>query len=1600
MSQVVLHIGDTIGILSDVHGYVTGRIIYYSPILLRVLPREFSDRAVEFPMENGGATFAPDLGVKLVELIEKQPSNYYVDVLGARPGETLEFFTVDGAEAAPSGIVDEVLKSTTKDSIKLKDGRIYKFRGIGPPEPIAVIRVVTGAPEDAAVSEQAEVAEKPIAANELMALLRQVLPVATVEIVPTAERSYPDSMQREDLFQDLMSELSEKQRTNPRRIRFIEREVDLALSLKNKSISRNTSGVILGPSPYLVSTVKDAVANASAAIPIVQAARVLNLDDANPDISHKTTDVIPRSLETVEIESNDLATRYLDGALPESMGKGFVAYTYDLLGRGQAVLQGSTPTEWAEDQEILRTADPATAVQGLSQSLPAADIPTISLAFLISSVKDRMVRVLAPSRIGNDTIAPSDPSVVTGYVIMPPKAALALRPPKRPGHLPTALLYSASLEADNLPTIAQAIFDLYSPDAGSPQNTWTLVPETDTNVAEWLSSVLQYTVHPIDSQGPRGPHLLSLLDTLGLGANDLAPATADVLWKWVQDSQNIWKNLLIERRKEIQAILDAETPRTFQGADAPLWATLKAAESLKDLYGDIARKHPTIADAPSVVTVSLLQEAQGDAAPIVWHEIMKMDARLPPDTDLATARDALAISRAYLQRQKEIRNAYLQTLKAAPEINPCEHVNRLEAIRNTTDVVQRSRLFRDFVEEYQGSRKGDWIMCSRCNRECVCYHELMELEAIAQPSRMDRIQKQILITFGGDRYEGNIVCRNCGQALQELDYDDHVEFDDSGRPIVTSSVLTEEQMESSTFVAPQIQFATQSQRDLHTTLQVIMDRGGLQIPPDVIRQIIRYADIYVNVRSPKQADYEKQRTMMMTSAAKKIKSATGLTTVTNDVITYSALQDRLRVSVLTALTAIAIQSAEPAVIVNNPAPLCKFSREGYPFQPAAKPEEEGALLYMSCVVASIERVIPPWSSVQWVGVPNPATRITMVLKSALGAIQAILGEGQPLPFTPEIRQALTRAQTDLVVKRKKAQVSLADQLPVGFRPEPFPPKMGRPVIERDPVLSKSVDTSMRQQSIAIIGELHKAASEAVAAVIAAGQHPGLEAVCCAIPLANVRELVGAPENMRLKKARDILRGSIPTAVNAGTHLWPVFEIPVPPPVEQAVDQGVYFKLFLRFCYTGPHVGEVHEFSMGNICRQCGFARGDSDKDGAQILESQQGQLRIEVTLASFHALSEAVRRRRMIQPRLEISQEPWVTGLRALAAAAKPRFAEAILGSLAVNQDLDDFGRIQLWSPLTLYMDELRNEVGERIGPLISATKNLARAQEARTALDMLDTLTEDPYVEGPRALQEYWCAKVQAASAGYTVTRVEGAIWKELSGDHVAMLNKLVSDNANWYGSSMSDGTKMILRQIAAAIGPLLRIWIKMVRPSTSPNSAWTIQEAQMILKTIILEAWRDAVTTGSSMYATIASPADRETTAAEVANWTRSLMFHVKQQYIRYSKEAIKRILQDRAGLERDTIVEEFESIKDDDLRAAELIKKQFRIGRWAGGANLQKYDAETFEFENEQRKRMGIMGPSVEPILLEGSRPQVQDYGLALDAAPEDGYDVAQGAEGDDY
>ena len=100
----------------------------------------------------------------------------------------------------------------------------------------------------------------------------------------------------------------------------------------------------------------------------------------------------------------------------------------------------------------------------------------------------------------------------------------------------------------------------------------------------------------------------------------------------------------------------------------------------------------------------------------------------------------------------------------------------------------------------------------------------------------------------------------------------------------------------------------------------------------------------------------------------------------------------------------------------------------------------------------------------------------------------------------------------------------------------------------------------------------------------------------------------------------------------------------------------------------------------------------------------------------------------------------------------------------------------------------------------------------------------------------------------------------------------------------------------------------------------------------------------------------------------------------------------------MERTSIVEEFGSAQDDDTRVAALLMKTFRIGRWAVGKNIQKYDPDMYEFESEQRIRMGVIDPPVDPSLIQVVEAGGEDFGLGGAGGPEDGYDMVQDTSDD--
>lgn len=1671
------HIGNLVAIKTSLYGTTTGRIFYRDDELIRIIPQEASDRAIEFPLDSQSQTFRPELGVISVSVLEKFSSDSFVDVIGAQPGETLEFFNAKGEIVADPEVVSSITKSNDDDFITMESGKIMRFRGngleyngIGPEPPIAVIRVRTSMnvkAEEAEAGELKEGVHEDVEAEDdsedlLNMLVSSFRQKATVEYIPVAEQTYPDTMQREEMLAGLMSDITPKQRSNPRRLRFIEREVDVLLSLKKDVLVQNEYGSVAGYTKS-VETIQDAVLNTTdplpIAIPIVSAARVLNVDRSSTNSSYKQTDVYPRMLAQVESKSESNSKMYLDGAIANESNK-LYNYLYELLGNDQQTLYSPEGGDgWKKDQDVIRTAEPEVPVSGFEKSLPSlkksVEKSTLNLDILSQNVSNRTIRVLSADVLekrnhGKIIVAPSDPSKVSGYVVLPIPIALSLRPPTNPGNIASSLLYSALLERANQPTIYDILFDkttnIYSNTDRTPYQAWTLNANDGFPISEWLEKALPAAVHPSDSLSARSPHILGILDTLGIGKKDMPQGVHDIISNWVESSQILWSNRLTVMKAATKQSIDTDSaiPRTFCCSDSPLWASIletPAAEPLGELVSDIRRRNETIGESPLVLSAAFQQEAQGDAAPLVWSKIAQIDGRNPP-VDTALAASALAASRSYTLLHKTIQNIELLRHKAAPIISTCPHAKSLEAIRNVEDVLKRSRILREFIEQYQGGRNGEWMTCALCKENCVCYHEIMELEALAQPSRLESIKKLLLVKYGGERYQGHIICRNCGQSLQDIDYDEHVEFNDEGKPIASRSVLTEEQTaEPSESIWKDTLTVLEKNKQVFTTedmnitaeaLETLLNNCGIASLPDTtFRQIVINTSTFMKVQMPTLMTYTQYRERMMKSASTKQNLSKG----TPQVPSYEAIQDQTRITALIALIALAIQTSNPQIEVNKQASPCPFGATGWPLDSDREPKDPsdpkdiGSLSYVSCVAANITDKDRPWSNAPWATMKTMEVRPKKALELSVKTMkQLLMGQATygSIQFTPSLLTTMEKTRQDKEALMDRALMSKKDVLPHGFRPEASVHTISRPVLEKNPLpnvrvaiesgrissdMIHDITSAVQQMSLATISEFHKSASSSVQS----------NAFCCATSISDVRRGVlnghhaeGEKAKADLISARRLLQQNMSSSPNAGSHLWPVIEVPSTESAIPSVDEGVYFKLFLKFCYRRTHIGELHEFSVGNICRRCGLNLGkpldliDFNTEGASILASQQGDLQIEVTADSFMVLSEAIRRRKLIRPAPSAKQSTWKEGLVRFASyiskSESLKNVGIVLTSILSQMDalegqgpIDELSRVSLWEPLISLYDTIGSGIAEQIGPLIPSQPGKvreARAKEAILALSIFESITKDPFVEGPRVVQEYWCTKTFAAGNNFSVKTVNGAKWFHISQEHNAKLNALLVENASWFQGYIADeNVKNILKHIANTLGPLIRMWIQMIRPSGTEESVWNTAEAQYLLRTCIYQVWYDSLMTNSWMYSDIKVENDRVDSAANIANWTRALMIHIKQHYVKYSKEEIALRLQQRAELERTSIVEEFGSAQDDDTRAAELLMKKFKIGRWAMGKNIQKYDPEMYEFESEQRSRMGAADPPVDPSLVPIVEVAGEDYGLGGGGGAEEGYDVVQ-------
>jgi hypothetical protein len=251
----------------------------------------------------------------------------------------------------------------------------------------------------------------------------------------------------------------------------------------------------------------------------------------------------------------------------------------------------------------------------------------------------------------------------------------------------------------------------------------------------------------------------------------------------------------------------------------------------------------------------------------------------PEYFQVAAGGNSVLIAKALLDSNNAM---YLQTLKVAnllkynqlnagekPKANTCAHVADLVAVRRIFDDGERFQKLTEFFKKYQGTRDGNWINCNVCKEHLLCLHERLQIQAFLNPAEKAGIEKEIILKFSGGSFQGKYICRNCGQAIRDLDFDNSIEFDDNGNPksgravLVDEDALFQERLNMMTGVPiepsdkKQLKL-TDDEIKAYDVIREISMRAGIALDNEGFKRVIEKTNSFFS-RFPSQEKYIEQQ---------------------------------------------------------------------------------------------------------------------------------------------------------------------------------------------------------------------------------------------------------------------------------------------------------------------------------------------------------------------------------------------------------------------------------------------------------------------------------------------------------------------------------------------------------------------------------------------------------------------------------------------------------------------------------------------------------------------------------------------------------------------
>ncbi len=1652
-SNKIPELGDLLTIVSDVYKSTTGRIIYRDAALIRIRPYTVSDRAVEFPLDPETGLFQESLGVKEIIMHEKAKFPQYAKQLGVLPGETLEFYNVDGTASADSGIVQVILADDEQDAIQLEDGRILSFDFVGPPPPFAVI-VPRSPPEDfGAIAEtNADITEE---VQEEFPEFE--LPLALVEEIPTSERSYSDSVQREDMFVSMLLDVPLARQKNPRLLRNLYRTTDLLLALKNSVVIRDdTDGVVADAHRSYIPTSVSSLLSLqptpiAALLPVADVKKVVYTDDEGGVFE----DVEVRPDIYSLLEASATTATFKAGA---DMGNPFLSYMDFLLRRNlpSFVPKSQHPTEWIQyDQDVLRSKVPPATVQGFPTGLPVGigsrrdgEDPTQLTVEYLATVEDRSARLLAATqfvdRKRGETyqLAPADPATTVDHVLL----SADMMPYRAPTRSAVLLwdIQASEMSRRRTQTFYSLLQSHWDHQRVLSQTTATL-PEL---LQERISSALHIAEKPI----------LHTLDTLGLRTLELDGPMMEVLSKAIAKGRAAWDSAMEKLRRRALAALESTdvAPIAPVVGDSALWAEVVIDQpDIAAALSDLEARETTLFPTSLARASYFLGRANGTLLDL-WYAAAGQYA-----VDAAAAVYQAETRR--LQRREANQRRKDAEISATLVKNECPHVYLLESIRGIREDSKKWVVFQDFLTKYQAGLRGNWVICGSCSQNLVCRHELLLLHEFQHPGRSIALHKSLLLEFSGPVFEGGYICKNCGQKIADIEYDSHLEFDDEGRPLVGRTVVEPttklvkneageeveveiEEDELGMAVAMQDEAALKDNHGFagedakyFYLVRTVLEHCGITPTPELYQRMVSAIRDFRRDKVPPEAFFVAQR--KKAEAERK----------PFRMPPYETYVSNILLGVAGALAVLEIQTSNPPIPF--PAHGCTFSRAGFPLEK----EGAGALTYVACVIAGVLRNDAPWNQTSWsseTSIPKRQAAVLSDIRQNMQLILAIPGATgrAPVPLTTwtdhyqTALEEVRRAEANKGVAEDVEVFIRADRIPTSFRPLPLlakeeeesavqnAAKLEADVAEGDIQQVKEY-LSKRQGDVlrTTMSVFHKTSLESAKGLgILSETNPRSEGTCCFKRLGvaatqgmgylSVAEELGenkAAEVVVLEESAAQLRRRDPILSANGTRFYVPWSAAPTTSFLPAADPSMYYRLFLKNCFQGEHIGFPHEFGSDFMCRRCGYqqpkeleyltpaALGMSDgKKFAKAWEEMQETRRTLamqsvqglVSEETFHALEDAIHTRKTVFPyvyegakTLPVLLEAFRGFLQQPSAIQEWTVLQQIVAKQVAEEIHESPRRRQAFAAFARTVDALAERVEKRMRDLLGPRPTEVSLQAIRNTLESVRNLTA--VSEGAlnaRNLLHMVVVPSTQMILGYKNEKLFVNRWfpsiapshkrllQDIWSKHNAILQK-GSDAFEGLSEAVRTAGRAALQASTTWLSSWLQLWIREMRPTYS-YTGFTPIEMSIILQWAVYTFLMSLLDQESLQFAEFSTDVIQPLQRF-FQSWCVSLLQFAAAESAKYQLTAkeIQDELLSRQEREKAFFIKRFDDL-DRDMRKVELIKKRLKIGDWAVGTmkNLFQYDADFFEFERGQRAGMGLPEFDADITGIVGAAPE-NPYGF---------------------